>query len=81
MSGVRSMLTATEPNVAPDEVSGSLDASASWEEHLEIGVEKATNGEGTPAWVNAVMAVAAFIVQQDEEPGDGGGGEVVLADE
>lgn len=66
LGSIGKMLSATEPDVSPSQASGTLDLSAPWHAHAEVFVAKVTNSQGTPAWLNLVMAGLLLIADQGD---------------
>lgn len=67
-SSVKDMLSSTRPAKSPQQASGSLDFDTPWYNHLEVGLEKATGADGTPAWVNLVVGCILLVVQEGDVP-------------
>jgi hypothetical protein len=65
---VRSMLGSTQPDLSPQQASGSLDFSTPWYAHAEVFFEKATNASGTPAWVHGLMALVLLLAVELDLP-------------
>lgn len=61
--GFMEMLTSTTPSESPEAQDGSLSTSAAWYQHAELFMKKATGAEGTPAWVNGVMAAFTLAAE------------------
>lgn len=57
------MLQSTEPAESPEMQDGTLSTNAQWYQHLELAVKKATGATGTPAWVNAAMAMFLLVAE------------------
>lgn len=61
--GFMEMLTSTTPRESPEAQDGSLSTNAAWFQHAELFLKKATGAEGTPAWVNGVMAALTLAAE------------------
>jgi len=67
-SSIRSMLTSTTPRTSPRDVDGAFDISVPWFNHVECAITKATDSEGTPAWLHLGMALVLFVLQDGRMP-------------
>ena len=65
---LRAMLSSTEPDISPHEVSGFIDLSVPWFNHLEVMVQKMSSSGGIPAWANGMIAIVALLKQSGAMP-------------
>ena len=65
--GVYDMFMSTEPDVSPQDVSGSFDMSVPWTAHAEVAFQKITGSGGVPAVVNLLSALVIGLRSAAEQ--------------
>lgn len=65
--GMYDMLMSTEPDVSPQDVSGSFDMSVPWTAHAEVAFQKITGSGGVPAVVNLLSALVIGLRSAAEQ--------------